>query len=171
MNITSNADDLIRQLKGYKRQLKERETNLVSAIVTSGQEIANRELDGATYTGTLSARIEADSKGKRGYVALVGYQAGFIEFGTGMEYIADAELHPLADSYGARRGEWGKGYGANPPWIYWDGPGSHAPNTTVPLPKGVGTLTYGFPANRTMYNTGKELHERLKEIVKDVFND
>lgn len=171
MNITSNADVLIRQLKDYKKGLKTKEENLVSALVDKGETVANTNLGKAYVTGYMDAQITSEQKGKRGSVSLVGYQAGFIEFGTGMYYVAESETHPLADEYGAVRGAWGQGQGAKPPWIFRDAPGPNAPNTTVPLPQGMGTLTYGIPANRTMYNTGKELHENLEEIAKDVFND
>lgn len=169
--ITSNASDLIQQLKAYKKDLKQKEERLVAELVGVGTEVANVELDSAVYTGYKNAQIVSEAKGKRGHVSMVGYSAGFIEFGTGMEYIGAEDTHPLADNYGAIRGEWGKGEGKNPPWIYRDIPGDNPPSGTVPLPMGMGTLTYGFPANRTMYNTGKELHQRLYDIVKDVFND
>ena len=166
--ITSNAGDIIRQIRVYRRELRKKEEAIVSELVDQGREIANNELDRAKYTGYLDAQIEAEAKKKRGHVSMVGYDAGFVEFGTGMTYVNADQVHPKADEYGAIRGEWGNKEGANPPWIFHDEPGN-AP-ATVSIGKGK-SLTFGIPANRTMYNTGKELHERLEDIVKDVFDD
>jgi len=168
--ITSNASEVIRQLRAYKSLLKKKEGEIVTELVDVGTEIANDYLRRATVTGYPDAGITSEAKGKRGHISMVGYSAGFIEFGTGMHYIEAGQAHPLADEFGALRGEWGLKQGKNPPWSFFGDVGQNPLNTTVPIGKGF-TLTYGFPANRTMYNTGKELHQRLEDIVKDVFND
>lgn len=166
--ITSNAADIIRQLQAYKRELRKKEVAVVNELVEQGTRIANSELDRAQYTGYLDATIESEANKTKGHVSMVGYDAGFVEFGTGTTYVNADQVHPKADEFGAIRGEWGNKEGANPPWIFHDEPGN-AP-ATVSIGKGK-SLTFGIPANRTMYNTGKELHERLEDIVKDVFDD
>ena len=166
--ITSNANTLIKQLRQYKSDLKKKEERIVSELVEQGTNIAEANLNRAEYTGYMDAQITSEAKGKRGSVSLVGYQAGFIEFGTGVYYDRPDETHPLATEYGAIRGEWGKKRGKTPPWSYPGEPGTSGWS----MPKSPGwSQTLGFPANRTMYNTGKELHQRLNDIVKDIFND
>ena len=90
----------------------------------------------------------------------------FIEFGTGVTYPDD---HPEAEELGMKRGEYGQGHGKQHSWGYYGDPGT---NGVLKEKKNGGfvVITHGNPANMPMYETVKELQDRLTEIAKEVFS-
>lgn len=96
----------------------------------------------------------------------VGKAVLFIEFGTGVTYPDD---HPEAGELGMKRGEYGQGHGKQQSWGYYGEPGT---NGVLKEKKNGGfvVITHGNPANMPMYETVKELQDRLTEIAKEVFS-
>lgn len=68
-----------------------------------------------------------------------------------------------------KRGEYGQGHGKQHSWSYYGDPGT---NGVLKEKKNGGfvVITHGNPANMPMYETVKELQDRLTEIAKEVFS-
>lgn len=96
----------------------------------------------------------------------VGKAVLFIEFGTGVTY---PDNHPEARDRNMKRGEYGQGHGKKRSWGYYGEPGT---NGVLKEKKNGGfvVITHGNPANMPMYETVKELQDRLTEIAKEVFS-
>lgn len=96
----------------------------------------------------------------------VGKAVLFIEFGTGVTY---PDNHPEARDCNMKRGEYGQGHGKQQSWGYYGEPGT---NGVLKEKKNGGfvVITNGNPANMPMYETVKELQDRLTEIAKEVFS-
>ena len=77
--------------------------------------------------------------------------------------------HPEAGELGMKRGEYGQGHGKQHSWGYYGDPGT---NGVLKEKKNGGfvVITHGNPANMPMYETVKELQDRLTEIAKEVFS-
>lgn len=107
--------------------------------------------------------------GKRPWVVVqnnVGNQFSSTSIGTGVTYPDD---HPEAEELGMKRGEYGQGHGKQHSWGYYGDPGT---NGVLKEKKNGGfvVITHGNPANMPMYETVKELQDRLTEIAKEVFS-
>ena len=90
----------------------------------------------------------------------------FIEFGTGVIYPDD---HPEAAEHGMTRGSYGKGRGKQKAWGYYGDSGTNGEVKINKKGREV-VITHGNPANMPMYETAKELEERLGELAKEVFS-
>ena len=68
-----------------------------------------------------------------------------------------------------KRGEYGQSHGKQHSWGYYGDPGT---NGVLKEKKNGGfvVITHGNPANLPMYETEKELQDRLTEIAKEVFS-
>ena len=166
--MTSNASKIIGQLEAYKKKIEAKTEKVVSDVTKEGERIANMRLSSADYTSKIESTIESSSSGKSGSVSMVGFDAGFIEFGTGTHY---PDTHPLASEMGAIRGSYGKGYGLKPPWTFIGDSVGTTGEVIGTARSGVVIETYGNPANRVVYDTGKDLERSAVAIAKEVFND
>ena len=155
-------------MEKYKKRIDQGSKDLVKFLVNEGGKSAAKKLDEAGTTGVIQdTTIVWNVSGKQGEVAMQGSEAGFIEFGTGTHYTSMAESHPLADKFGAIRGEWhGDSKGADPPWFFYGEPGTYGEDVGNGFVK-----TFGNPANRVIYNTGKELGEIAITKAKEVFKN
>ena len=160
-------DTLLREIESYTVWLKERSQVLLDRLAQAGFEVASARFAKAAYDGTndASVSLETRSEGVRAVVA-VGASVLFIEFGTGVTY---PDNHPQAAELGMKRGEYGQGHGKQSSWGYYGDPGT---NGVVKMKKDGSTvvITHGNPANMPMYETVKELQDRLTEIAKEVFS-
>ena len=160
-------DTLLREIESYTVWLKERSQVLLDRLAQAGFEVASARFAKAAYDGTndASVSLETRSEGVRAVVA-VGASVLFIEFGTGVTY---PDNHPQAAELSMKRGEYGKGHGKQSSWGYYGDPGT---NGVLKEKKNGGfvVITHGNPANMPMYETVKELQDRLTEIAKEVFS-
>lgn len=166
ITISTNAANVIQSLQKYSSDLDKRSEKLTAALVLEGFNYMWDRNNNAVYDGDKDTWVSSETRKAEGEIALNGKTAAFIEFGTGIAYPDD---HPQAAEFGAIRGAYGRGQGANPPWVYYGkSPGSNG----VVIPSKHGRLvvqTMGNPANYIVYDTGKLLKQRYISKAKEVF--
>lgn len=162
----SGIDKLLREVEIYKVWLEQRTGVFLDRLAAEGVEIASAKFAKAVYDGTndVSVSLEPRNSTARAVVA-VGGSVLFIEFGTGVTYPDD---HPEAGELNMKRGEYGSGHGKQSSWGYYGDPGTNGVLKEKANGKTV-VITHGNPANMPMYETVKELEQRLTEIAKEVF--
>lgn len=160
-------DSLIRKIEDLGNWQSDRAIVFADRLAQEGMEIASIKFSQAVYDGTNDVSVTVEPRGNnvRAVVATGGATL-FIEFGTGVTYPDD---HPEAGELGMKRGEYGQGHGKQHSWGYYGDPGT---NGVLKEKKNGGfvVITYGNPANMPMYETVKELQDRLTEIAKEVFS-
>lgn len=160
-------DGLIRKIEDLGNWQSDRAIVFADRLAQEGMEIASIKFSQAVYDGTNDVSVTVEPRGNnvRAVVATGGATL-FIEFGTGVTYPDD---HPEAGELGMKRGEYGQGHGKQQSWGYYGEPGT---NGVLKEKKNGGfvVITHGNPANMPMYETVKELQDRLTEIAKEVFS-
>lgn len=160
-------DRLIRKIEDLGNWQSDRAIVFADRLAQEGMEIASIKFSQAVYDGTNDVSVTVEPRGNnvRAVVATGGATL-FIEFGTGVTYPDD---HPEAEELGMKRGEYGQGHGKQHSWGYYGDPGT---NGVLKEKKNGGfvVITHGNPANMPMYETVKELQDRLTEIAKEVFS-
>lgn len=160
-------DSLIRKIEDLGNWQSDRAIVFADRLAQEGMEIASVKFSQAVYDGTNDVSVTVEPRGNnvRAVVATGGATL-FIEFGTGVTYPDD---HPEAEELGMKRGEYGQGHGKQHSWGYYGDPGT---NGVLKEKKNGGfvVITHGNPANMPMYETVKELQDRLTEIAKEVFS-
>ncbi len=160
-------DSLIRKIEDLGNWQSDRAIVFANRLAQEGMEIASVKFSQAVYDGTNDVSVTVEPRGNnvRAVVATGGATL-FIEFGTGVTYPDD---HPEAGELGMKRGEYGQGHGKQHSWGYYGDPGT---NGVLKEKKNGGfvVITHGNPANMPMYETVKELQDRLTEIAKEVFS-
>lgn len=160
-------DSLIRKIEDLGNWQSDRAIVFANRLAQEGMEIASVKFSQAVYDGTNDVSVTVEPRGNnvRAVVAIGGATL-FIEFGTGVTYPDD---HPEAGELGMKRGEYGQGHGKQHSWGYYGDPGT---NGVLKEKKNGGfvVITHGNPANMPMYETVKELQDRLTEIAKEVFS-
>lgn len=160
-------DSLIRKIEDLGNWQSDRAIVFADRLAQEGMEIASIKFSQAVYDGTNDVSVTVEPRGNnvRAVVA-IGVATLFIEFGTGVTYPDD---HPEAEELGMKRGEYGQGHGKQHSWGYYGDPGT---NGVLKEKKNGGfvVITHGNPANMPMYETVKELQDRLTEIAKEVFS-
>lgn len=160
------SDEAIRAVEEYKRWLNDCCKRLVERLAAEGMDVAGAKFAVAQYDGTNDVEVAVDERGEltRAVVAL-GEAALFIEFGTGVYYPDD---HPEKPQGILGRGEYGKGRGKQRTWGYYGDPGTNGVEKTKKNGNTV-VLTHGNPASQSMYGAARELEQRFKQIVAEVF--
>lgn len=162
-----DIDRLLREVEDWKNWLLDRTTVFLGRLAQEGMEIASAKFEQAVYDGTNDVSVTVEPRGNnvRAVVA-TGKATLFIEFGTGVTY---PDNHPEAGELGMKRGEYGQGHGKQQSWGYYGEPGT---NGLLKEKKNGGfvVITHGNPANMPMYETVKELEDRLTDIAKEVFS-
>lgn len=160
-------DSLIRKAENFGNWQSDRAVVFADRLAQEGMEIASIKFSQAVYDGTNDVSVTVEPRGNnvRAVVATGGATL-FIEFGTGVTY---PDNHPEAEELGMKRGEYGQGHGKQHSWGYYGDPGT---NGVLKEKKNGGfvVITHGNPANMPMYETVKELQDRLTEIAKEVFS-
>ena len=160
-------DSLIRKIEDLGNWQSDRAIVFADRLAQEGMEIASIKFSQAVYDGTNDVSVTVEPRGNnvRAVVATGGATL-FIEFGTGVTY---PDNHPEAGELGMKRGEYGQGHGKQHSWGYYGDPGT---NGVLKEKKNGGFvgITHGNPANMPMYETVKELQDRLTEIAKEVFS-
>lgn len=161
----SSIDAAIREVEVYRKWLKSKSKLLLERLAQEGYQIASANFAKAVYDGTNDAHVSVETRGENVMaVVAVGASVLFIEFGTGVTY---PDNHPEADQNGMRRGEYGQGKGKQTSWGYYGDPGTNG-KVRSKGDKSV-VITKGNPANMAMYNTARQLEQKLPALVKEVF--
>ncbi|MBQ3265206.1 MAG: hypothetical protein IJH07_05460 [Ruminococcus sp.] len=165
MNITTNVDTVIAQLRQYRDKLNERIHTMLQRLAAIGVDTADVAFKTAQYDGDNDVVVNAPEwiSDTQLIISATGSAVTFIEFGSGVHYV---KQHPKAVQLGAIRGGYGKGRGKRDTWGYYGNPGTNG--RTVPGKAGL-VLTHGNPPARAMYDAGKEMRERVTEIAREVF--
>lgn len=162
-----DIDRLLREVEDWKNWLLDRTTVFLGRLAQEGMEIASAKFEQAVYDGTNDVSVTVEPRGNNVQaVVATGKATLFIEFGTGVTY---PDNHPEAGELGMKRGEYGQGHGKQQSWGYYGEPGT---NGLLKEKKNGGfvVITHGNPANMPMYETVKELQDRLMDIAKEVFS-
>lgn len=159
LTISADADGFAKAaewLEDYSKSLKQKTIDLVGVMLQKGEDYAVNGL-GHIDTGETLSTLFAYRNGNKG-VILVGGNAIWIEFGTGVVANAGNAPHPKADELGMSPwGTFGQGKGANPNGWWYMGD------------DGIPHHTYGIPANRFMYNAAQMLRRECPQLAKEVF--
>ena len=160
-------DSLIRKIEDLGNWQSDRAIVFADRLAQEGMEIASVKFSQAVYDGTNDVSVTVEPRGNniRAVVATGGATL-FIEFGTGVTYPDD---HPEAGELGMKRGEYGQGHGKQHSWGYYGDPGTNGVLKEKKNGRFV-VITHGNPANMPMYETVKELQDRLTDIAKEVFS-
>lgn len=146
-----NLDEAIRKVEAYRDRVKSAETEILSALVEKGVEIAK---DNASYmniydTGELVNGIVGEVSDGKGYIRSTAPHSAYCEFGTGIR--GKESQHPNPGIAGWKydineHGEEG--------WWYWKNGEWH--------------WTAGMPSRPFMYNTAEQLRQIAPGIAKEV---
>ena len=161
-------DKAMAEVERIKRNIQANTSRLIPRLAQAGVEIASARLlaHGAIAEGELDAGMHylIEDKGDgtlRAYIRTDSDHAAFVEFGTG---VRGAETpHPTLpwayDIHGHGAGGW------------WYPTTASDPNPTKRRAKD-GTFwawTAGMPARPFMYETARELRERVGDMAKEEF--
>lgn len=149
---TNSISNAIRQLEIYKRDVVRKTQKLVEMLVDMGVEIARINIIemSAFFTGELAASIEgyySPSLGA-GFITAGADYAVFVEFGAGV--IGQSNPHPAIQNWKYDV----NGHGESGWWYYDDG---------------TWHWTKGMPSRPFMFNTAKELSEKVADFALEVF--
>ena len=154
---TKGIEKLIQELEDYQRDIEKKANELVERLADDGMQIAQFYFDIAVYDGVNDVKVTWEKRGNASAAVIAaGNAVLFIEFGAG--YLMGYG-HPEPMGYGP---------GTFPGKGHWDNPNGWY------LPKAVKEATgiehsMGNPPAAAMYNTVKELEERVAEIASEVF--
>lgn len=150
-------EKIISALDEYERWINDKAQELVRRLADEGMRIAQFGFDIAVYDGVNDVKVTCEDRGE--YVSAViatGNAVLFIEFGAGY-YLGYGHPEPMGYGVGTYPGQT---HAFDPKGWY--------------LPKAVQEETgikhsIGNPPSMAMYNTVKELEDRLQEIASEVF--
>lgn len=154
---TKGIEKLIQELEDYQRDIEKKANALVERLADEGMQIAQFYFDIAVYDGVNDVKVTWEKRGNASAAVIAaGNAVLFIEFGAG--YLMGYG-HPEPMGYGP---------GTYPGKGHWDDPNGWW------LPKAVQEATgkkksFGNPPAAAMYNTVKDLEERIAEIASEVF--
>lgn len=164
----SNIDEAIKAIEDYEKRLEKKRKTFIERLSEIGVETARVSFREAQYDGDNDV-VVSDGEwldDNRFVFSATGRSVTFIEFGAGVHY--SSPPHPKADEFGFTRGSYGHGLGKLDSWRYEGNPGTNGEVITSGEHKGQ-IRTQGNPANRCMYEAGKEMRNKIKEIAKEVF--
>lgn len=172
-------DDLT-DLKSTSPQgsVTEKMRKLIERLMYEAYPIAEMGFAKALYEGDNDVVVkEPYWDGDTMILEANGEAVAFIEFGTGM---AEPEQYPDDSAYDAlglsRRGQFGKGHGAKPPWYYPMEKTTGNKGHPKRLPNGKYSekwiCAFGNPPARAMYDASKVFdREHVLEVAREVFNE
>lgn len=161
-------------LRRLQRDIKAKNQNLLERLAEIGVNVADIGFREADYDGdndvTVNTKWISDTCIQ---VVASGKSVLFIEFGSGMMGYG----HPKAQELGYGPGTWsdgdqGKGLWQKPPWIYKGVEGAKSSNYGGAVKGRTGVYwSYGNPPARAMYEAGKEMRERILDVVREVYGE
>lgn len=149
----------MREVEDYRRWLDEKCAELVKRLADIGQATATAIYAGAhDYEGEREEQVTVEQRGEATYAIVAsGRTVLFLEFGAGVTYGGG---HKQAGEFGFGPGTYPGQKHAMDPKGWWfvdaDGEKHH---------------TLGNAPSMAMYNTAKELRERIEEVAREVFSN
>ena len=166
----SGIDKTIKELQDYATSLPVKLKTLVETLMYEGWDIAAAGFANALYAGTKDVTLDVPQwQDNTMYLVAHGEHVAFIEFGSGVtyeEYPADVLPEGVVE-----HGKYGKGQGANPPWVYVGDAGDLGYTLAKKKDGRSVVRTYGNPPARAMYDASKVLDkEHIEQVAKEIFN-
>lgn len=160
----SGLDHLIGTIDKMTNTLTEKVKEIVNKLADIGVSVARVQFAQSIYDGTNDVIVESPVWVSENVLQInaVGKAVAFIEFGTGLHY--REERHPKEADFLFYRGSYGKHQGLNDFWYYHGEPGTNG------IVTGNMVKTHGNPANRCLYDSAKEMRQRIYEIAKGVMS-
>lgn len=163
----SSIDHALKEIEAYKKWLNEKTQEFLAELAKLAQEEAESNFSNAEYDGTNDVSVSVEDEGEnRKIIVARGEATLFIEFGTG---VTNPDNHPDKPPEIVGHGEYGYKLGSlEDGWRYKGEPGTNGIQITEGKHKDE-ILTKGNIANMCMYNTVKDLREKINDIAKRVF--
>lgn len=158
-------ESLIQRLSGLEGSIKERQRTLMERLAKIGIDVAAMRFSTAQYDGVNDVIVRREPEWISDNTLRIhadGSTVAFIEFGTGVHY---REQHPKAAELHMIRGTYGYGLGRFDSWKYKGAPGTNGEMTDSDY-----VWTHGNPPARAMYEAGREIRDRIREVAREVFN-
>ena len=150
----ASINNAVREIEEYKKWVQKKTKELAKRLAAIGVTLAAIEYSRVPYQGLkdVNLSIEVGAKPNQYDIVANGETVLILEFGAGVRY---GYGHPQAEQFGYGPTTYpGQTHAADPNGWYIPG-GEH---------------TYGNPPAMAMYLTGKELHQRVLEVAKEVFS-
>lgn len=150
----TSINNAVREIEEYKKWVQKKTKELAKRLAAIGVTLAAIEYSRVPYQGLkdVNLSIEVGAKPNQYDIVANGETVLILEFGAGVRY---GYGHPQAEQFGYGPTTYpGQTHAADPNGWYIPG-GEH---------------TYGNPPAMAMYLTGKELHQRVLEVAKEVFS-
>lgn len=154
----------IREIEKYKIEFQKKvdtyrkriaEEIAVNASLNFGSSIMEDRVRGGPRKPNVDVRV--DERGSIAVVVADGEDAVWCEFGAGVYHNGSvgSSPHPKGNELGFTIGSYGKGYGKQKAWGYYE--------------DGQLVITRGTPASMPMYNAVQEVTRKAIEIAREVF--
>ena len=154
----------IREIEKYKIEFQKKvdtyrkriaEEVVVNASLNFGSSMIDDRLRGGPRKPNVDVRV--DERGSIAVVVADGEDAVWCEFGAGVYHNGSvgSSPHPKGNELGFTIGSYGKGYGKQKAWGYYE--------------DGQLVITRGTPASMPMYNAVQEVTRKAIEIAREVF--
>ena len=146
----------ISKLKDYKKGLERKRRLLIEKLALVGANEASVRFTTAIYDGVNDVAVNLRRIKDGWAIVAKGQAVCFIEFGSGV-YHNPVEPYPLPRPEGVVGiGEYGKGRGSRPIWVYYDGTGKKV-------------FTRGNPAALGMWYATEEMRRSILDVAREVF--
>ena len=165
MEITidlGNLNQALKDIVAYAQRFESNVTEMVRQTTELGRSEATTNFSTAQYDGRNDVNVTSKVYKKVGEIVASGKTVLFIEFGTGIHYGGG---HPEGTSLGYVPGSYGPN-GLKDYWFYKGDPGTNGTPSII-NPRSI--ITHGNPANRCLYNAGKEIERNAGRIARGVF--
>jgi len=161
MNLEIRLDEksinhAIAKLKDYKKDLERKRRLLIEKLALVGANEASVRFTTAIYDGVNDVAVNLRRIKDGWAIVAKGQAVCFIEFGSGV-YHNPVEPYPLPRLEGVVGiGEYGKGRGSRPIWVYYDETGKKV-------------FTRGNPASLGMWYATEEMRRSILDVAREVF--
>lgn len=162
---TRSIDKAIKEIEKYKLKLRDNieecRRRIAEAISLEAQRNFNMaNVDDTIMGGSRKANVtvSVNELGTMSIVIADGEDAVWCEFGSGVYHngSAGSSPNPYGNNLGFTIGSYGKGFGKNKAWGYYDD------NHNL-------VITRGTPASLPMYNAVQTVTRQVLQIVREVF--
>ena len=159
-----DIDKAIDEIKLYKQELQKKIDTYHRRIADEISNMASLNFNSAVIddrvrvgTRKPNVTVEVQSRGNIFVVVANGEDAVWCEFGAGVYHNGSvgSSPNPYGNDLGFKIGSYGKGYGKQTAWGYYD--------------EGELVITRGTPASMPMYNAVRDVTKRAIEIAREVF--
>lgn len=160
----SDIETAISELKQFKVEFLAKVDRYRRRIADEIAASASLNFGSATIDHTVKGesrkpdvRVSVSERGNIAVIVADGEDAVWCEFGAGVYYngSAGSSPNPYGSELGLTIGSYGKGYGKQSAWGYYE--------------DGQLIITRGTPASMPMYNAAQEVTRKAIEIAREVF--